>query len=402
MLFAYKVLDQKGGEREGTIEAANEDVAVSSLQRKGFIIVSIENAEKKSLLNMDMAIFERVSHKEVVIMSRQIATLFEAQVSALRVFRLLGAENSNPMLQRVMSEIADDIQGGSPISKALSRHPKVFSAFYVNMVLAGEESGRLDETFNYLAEYLDRTYTVTSKAKHALVYPAFVIGTFIGVMVLMLAFVIPRIGAIIEDSGGELPIYTKIVLGLSHAVRDYGAFIFVALAILTVVAWRYVQTPEGRGYLDMLKIKTPAFGNLFTKLYLSRISDNLSTMLGSGIAMAKAIEITGAVVGNVHYEAALLQARDDIKNGASVSKAFGAHPEIPGIMVQMMKVGEETGELGKILKTLSAFYQREVEQAVDTLVGLIEPAMIILLGGGVGVLIASVLLPIYSITTSIQ
>ncbi len=402
MLFEYKVLDQSGNEREGTIDAVSEDVAISSLQRKGYIIVKIRDVEKKEFFSLGTTVFEHVSNKEIVILSRQIATLFEAQVSALRVFRLLGTEAQNPLVNRILNQVADDLQGGSSISKALSKHPKIFSSFYVNMVLAGEETGRLDQTFKYLADYLDRTYTVTSKAQHALVYPAFVIATFIGVMVLMLTLVIPRLTGIIVDSAIELPIYTKIVIGLSDLFKNYGLVIFGLLAALVIGAWRYGETEAGRRYFDQLKVQTPIVGNLYRKLYLSRIADNLSTMLTSGIAMAQAIEITAAVVENVHYEDALLKARDDIKNGAAVSKAFAEHEQIPAIMVQMIRVGEETGELGNILKTLATFYQREVEQAVDTLVGLIEPLMIILLGGGVGTLIAAVLMPIYSITMSIQ
>lgn len=402
MLFQYKVIDQSGAEREGTIDAVSEDVAISSLQRKGYIIARIQSSEKKAFMALDGAMFQHVRNKEVVILSRQIATLFGAQVSALRVFRLLGTEATNPLVNTILTQVADDLQGGLSISKALAKHPKIFSSFYVNMVLAGEETGRLDETFAYLADYLDRSYTVTSKAQHALIYPAFVITTFIGVMVLMLTMVIPQISKIIEEAGQELPIYTKITLGLSHFFTSYGIYLFVALAAGTVFIYRYSQTAAGRRYFDQMKVQILAIGNLYRKLYLSRISDNMSTMLASGIPMAQAIEITAAVVENVIYEEALLKARDDIKNGASVSKAFGQHEQIPPIMTQMIKVGEETGELGKILKTLAVFYQREVEQAVDTLVGLIEPAMIIALGLGVGGLLASVLMPIYNIASSIQ
>jgi type IV pilus assembly protein PilC len=401
MLFAYKALDSTGAEQEGTIETVDEDTAIAALQRNGLVITSIESGNKKNLLGGNITLFEHASAKDVVILSRQLATLFEAQVSALRVFQLLGTEASNPLVRKALSKVAEDIQAGSSISKALAKHPKIFSSFYCNMVLAGEETGRLEETFNHLADYIDRSYAVTSKAQHALIYPAFIVFTFITVMTLMLTFVIPKLTQMIEDAGTEIPIYTRIVMALSDFFVNYGLFVFLALAAGMVGAWRYVKTKQGRWYYDKLKLEIPAVGNLYQKLFLARLSDNLSTMLGSGIAMVQAIEITSAVVENVHYEEALLKARDDIKNGASISKAFSLHPEIPTIMVQMMRVGEETGELSSILMTLSKFYAREVENAVDTLVGLIEPIMIILLAGGVGVLVASVILPIYSITASI-
>lgn len=401
MLFRYKVLDQNGGEHQGSIEALNEDVAIASLQRKGYVITSIISAEKKSFFSFG-AYFERVSYKDVVILSRQISTLFEAQVSALRVFRLLASESQSEPLQKALTQVSDDLQGGMSISNALVKHPNIFSSFYVSMVKAGEETGRLDQTFSYLAGYLDRSYELTSKAKHALIYPAFVIVTFIGVMVLMLTLVVPRISTILLESGQDIPLYTKVILGISDFFVHFGVFLFVGLAVGTVFLVRWTRTDAGRTYMDTFKLKIPYVGSLYRKLYLARIADNLSTMLASGIAMIRALEITADLVENINYELAIKQSITDIKNGSAVSKAFAQHPEqIPGIMVQMIKVGEETGELGNILKTLAFFYQREVSTAVDTLVDLIEPAMIVLLGGGVGVLLASILLPIYSVTNSI-
>ena len=402
MLFEYTALDKNGSEQNGTIDTVSEDAAISTLQRNGLIITKINPAGKGNLLTHEFTFLQRVSNKEIVILSRQMATLFEAQVSALRVFRLLGSEASNPLVKKTLLKIADDIQGGMNISKALGKHPNMFSSFYCNMVLAGEETGRLEFTFTHLADYLDRTYAVTSKAKHALVYPAFIIATFITVMVLMLTFVIPNLTKMIVDSGVEIPIYTRIVMAISKMFTDYGIYIFVLLAGGVILLWQYLRTDGGRATFDKIKINIPAVGTLYKKLYLSRISDNLSTMLSSGIAMVQAIDITSAVVENKQYEKALAQAREDIKNGASISVAFSKHEEIPTIMVQMMRVGEETGELGNILQTLAKFYAREVETAVDTVVGMIEPIMIIMLAGGVGVLVASVLMPIYSVTMSIQ
>ena len=182
MLFTYRAIDQDGHEREGTIEAPSQEVAVSALQRRALIVSAIASAEKRPFLQMDLPFFNSVSNKDVVILSRQISTLFEAQVSALRIFRLLASEVDNKHLADILSTVADDLQGGSPISKALARHPKVFSTFYVNMVRAGEESGKLSETFVYLADYLDRSYDVVSKAENALIYPIFVIAVFFGVM----------------------------------------------------------------------------------------------------------------------------------------------------------------------------------------------------------------------------
>lgn len=402
MLFTYRAIDQDGHEREGTIEALSQDVAVTALQRRSLVISAISQANKKGgNFNIDLPFLNRVKNKDVVILSRQIATLFEAQVAALRIFRLLAAEVDNKTLAETLTMVADDIQGGSPISKALGRHPKVFSGFYVNMVRAGEESGKLSQTFGYLADYLDRSYDVISKAQNALIYPIFVIGVFFIVMALMLTLVIPKITAVLIDSGQAVPLYTKIVIGLSNFLVNYGIFLVLAMILFGYYLWHLSKTPEGALILDKIKLSVPYVGDLYQKLYLSRIADNFSTMLISGVAVIEALDITAAVVGNAAYSAVLADAAQSVKGGSSISDALSRHAEIPGIMVAMVKVGEETGELGSILTTLAKFYNREVVNAVDTLVGLIEPIMIVALGLGVGVLLAAVLLPIYNLAGAI-
>jgi type IV pilus assembly protein PilC len=400
MLFKYKALSSTGEASQGDLDAINVDLAIAQLQKRGLIITDIRAPEENKLKATAFSIFNRVSNKEVVILSRQMATLFQAQVSALRIFRLIGAQTENAELQKQLTEVADLIQGGSLISAALSRYPDTFSDFYVNMVRAGEESGKLDETFNYLADYLDRTYEVTSKAKNALIYPAFVIATFIGVMILMLTVIIPKIALMLTQSGQAIPIYTRIVLGISSIFVNYGIFLAVGVVLAAFGVWKYGQTEEGSMNLDRLRLDTPYIGDLYRKLYLARIADNLNTMIVSGIPILRALEITSAVVDNKVYRAILDRTLLEVKGGASLSASLGQYSEIPGIMVQMMKVGEETGELGSILKTLAKFYEREVSTSVDTLVGLIEPVMIVTLGIGVGILLAAVLMPIYNIAGS--
>ncbi|KKQ34997.1 MAG: hypothetical protein US50_C0029G0004 [Candidatus Nomurabacteria bacterium GW2011_GWB1_37_5] len=399
MLFKYKIVDQEAKEKEGSIEAISKDAAISALQRRGFIILNIKSDEKRSIF--DLEIFEKIKVKDVVIISRQIATLFEAQVSALKAFTLLAANTKNKGLARRLSQIADDLQAGSSISDALAKHPKVFSNFYVNMVKTGEESGKLNEVFLYLADYLDRQYALTSKTKNALIYPVFVIGVFVIVMVLMMVFVIPKLSAIIIESGQEIPLYTKVVIGISDLFVNYGFIMLAIVAAVGLYIWRLSRTETGKHYLDGVKIRLPGFGSLYEKFYLARISDNMDTMLSAGISIVRAIEITGDVVDNKVYEKILKSAADSVKAGSSFSESLMRHKEIQPIVVQMIQVGEETGTLSSILKTLATFYKREVDDSVDTLVGLIEPIMIVFLGLGVGLLIASILVPIYNIAGGI-
>jgi type IV pilus assembly protein PilC len=401
MLFNYKALDAQGQQNDGSIEALNVDIAIGSIQRRGLVITDIHEDGAAKGLSQNITWFERVSNKDVVILSRQIATLFAAQVSALRVFRLLGGETENKVLGRKIAEVADDIQGGASISKALAKHPKVFTSFYVNMVRAGEESGKLDETFLYLADYLDRNYAVTSKAKNALIYPAFVVFTFVSVMALMLTLVIPKITSIIVESGQPIPIYTRVVIAISDFLVNYGIIFVIGMIILGFFAYKNTRGETGKLAYDEAKLSIPYIGALFKKLALSRIADNMNTLLVSGIPMIKALELTADVVDSKVYEGVLRRAMEMVKGGRPLSEALSGAPEIPSIMVQMARIGEETGELGSILNTLAKFYQREVVNAVDTMVDLIEPVMIVALGLGVAFLLASVLIPIYNISASI-
>ncbi len=404
MEYTYEAFDVQGKPQSGVVNAANQDAAIQVLQRRGYTITSIEAPQEKGFTSVmgNIPFFGGVSQRDIVIMSRQISTLFEAQISALRIFRLLAEQAEKKILRAILTNIGDDLQAGSSISQALSRHPNAFSNFYINMVRAGEESGKLDQTFLYLADYIDRTYELTSKARNALIYPAFIMATFAAVMILMLTVVIPKIGSILASDGQQLPIYTRIILGLSTFLIDYGVFILIALVFIGYIVFRYQQTPQGKLGMSRLKLSLPYVGNLFQKLYLSRFSDNMHVMLSSGISAVRSLEITASVIENEVYSQILLEALEGVKAGNTMSQMLSRYPrEIPIIIVQMLQIGEETGEVSNILDRMAKFYNREVNAAVDTLVSLIEPALIVALALGVGFLLASVLLPIYNSTTSI-
>ena len=404
MEFKYEALDGAGKAQAGVQSGVSQDAVIAVLQRKGLTITKLENTEKKGLKDLlgSVSFFDGVSSRDVVLLSRQLATLFEAQVSALRIFRLLAEQSEKPFLRNVLTQVSDDLQAGNSISKSLAKHPKAFSDFYVNMVRAGEESGKLDQTFLYLADYVDRSYELTAKARNALIYPAFIMATFIGVMTLMLTVIIPKIGDILTQDGQTLPFYTQIILNLSTFLVDYGIFLLVALIIAGYFVWRFSQTPQGRVTLSRMKLSIPYVGALYQKLYLSRFADNMHVMLTSGISAVRSLEITATVIENKVYENIMKEALEGVKAGSPMSQTLARYPqEIPSIMIQMLQIGEETGELGNILERMAKFYNREVNAAVDTLVSLIEPALIIALAVGVGFLLAAVLLPIYNSTTSI-
>ena len=402
MLFVYKASDQQGSEQSGNIDAGSMDNAIGTLQARNLVVIDIHPADQPGFLAKIIPSFDKVSLKDIVILSRQLSTLFEAKVPVSNIFKLLAAEAESHALRAKLTEMTDDIQGGMSISAAMSRHPDVFSSFYVSMIRAGEESGKLSETFSYLADYLERHYAIVSKARNALLYPAFVIASFIIVMILMFTIVVPQLASILKDSGQDLPFYTKVVIWMSDLLVHQGLLLLFFVIAFAVATWYYVRSPSGKQAFGYFKMNIPYLGDLYRKLYVSRIADNMDTMLSSGISMVRAMEITADVVGDDVYKNVLLDCMNDVKSGTPLSEAFSRHKEIPSIIVQMSRIGEETGKLGFVLKTMARFYKREVDTAIDTLVGLIEPIMIIALGLGVGFLLVSVLGPIYNITSSIS
>jgi len=401
MLYKYEATTSQGEEKAGTIEAANRDIAIAALQRRNLIVISVESAEETGFFSRQLTFLNRIKARDVVILSRQLSTLFEAKVPVMSSLQLLASETENPALRQNLTELINDIGGGSSIAEAMSKHPRIFSKFFVSMVKSGEESGKLDEIFSYLAAYLERTYELTSKAKSALVYPAFVVVTFISVIILMLTTVIPKLSAILKETGQELPFYTKIILSASDFLTNYGLFVLIALIFGVIGLWYYRGTSAGKIAFSRLQISLPYVGDLYKKLYLSRMMDNFETLLSAGISAVRTLELTSEIIENAIYRRIILDALDAVKAGSSISDAFSRYEEMPGLVVQMIKVGEETGKLSFVLKTLSHFYKKELESTIETLMSLIEPAMIIVLGLGVGLLVAGVLGPIYNIGSGI-
>lgn len=404
MLFTYTAIDQNGTKSSSQIDASSVDAAIVLLQKRSISVVDIKEAEAESNdILSNLSIFkQKIKPKDVVIFSRQVATLFEAGVSALKAFRLLAAENENKELQKRLTGVADDIEAGISLSDALAKRPDLFSPFYVNMVKAGEESGKLNESFLYLADYLDRDYELHQKIKKALTYPMFVVGTFITIMMGMFIFVIPKMAAMFADNGAELPMITKVVLGLSEVLSKYW---LVYTPMLIVAGWffyRWSKTEVGTRKVDEFKSNMPVFKNLYQRIFLTRLADNMNTMLTSGVPIVRSIDITAAVVDNTVYRDLLGRVSTKVQTGTAFSKALYEEPLVPNILVQMVHIGEETGELGYILKNLATFYKRELDTTIDTIIGLIEPAMIVGLGLGVGILVSSVLLPMYTLSSSIS
>ena len=400
MLFKYEAKNPEGKSASGEIEAATLELAVGSLQKKNLIIISIYPLDESSFWKRGLILFERVKAREIVILSRQLATLFEAKVPVLETFKVLASEAEKPVLKKHLIGIIEDIEGGISMSQAMARHPIIFSNFYINMVRSGEESGKLDEIFAYLADYLERSYELTAKVKNALIYPAFVFVVLIAVIALMMVFIVPRLSVIIEESGQTLPLFTRLIIWLSDFLRKAGVFLLLALAGGIIFLWRFISTKKGRMFLSTLQIRTPFIQRIFKKFFLSRIADNLNTLLSGGVSLVRSLEITSDVVGNEIYAKILRESKESIKKGETISGVFSRYKEMSSFFSQMVRVGEETGKLSFMLQTIATFYRKETNNIVANLVTLIEPVMIIVLAIGVGFVVAAVLMPIYNMTAA--
>lgn len=408
MLYHYSWLNDNGNKEEADIEATSLDAAIVLVQNKGLKTV-LEVKEKVDKENNILGAFknsklfkQKITSKDIVLFSRQVSTLFEAGVSALRAFRLLAQENENKTLQEQIMAVADDIESGISLSDALLKRPDLFSNFYVNMVKAGEESGKLNEVFLFLADYLDRNYELTQKIKKALSYPSFVIGTFVLIMVGMLTFVVPKMAKMFAEEGATLPLVTRIVLFISDLFVKYGPVTFPALGIAGYMFYRWTKTEEGGFKVDEFSMKVPVLKGVIQKIFLQHLADNMNTMLSNGVPIVKSIDITTSILENRVYKKLMARVSDKVQTGKSFSKALYEEPLVPNILVQMVHIGEETGELAYILKNLALFYRRELDTAIDSMIGLIEPAMIVSLGVGVGVLVSAILLPMYSLSDAIK
>ena len=287
--FNYKARTPEGESRTGVVEARTLDAAIEALQRSDLIVTEVKPADHTPLFSKRIKFFERVKQRDIVIFSRQLSTLFQAKVPVTQSLRTLAAESSSGIFRNAIGAILDDVSGGSSLSQAISRYPDIFSRFYLNMVRAGEESGKLEDVFLYLADYLERTYALTSKARNALIYPAFVLVAFVGVIIVMLVVVIPRLTSIFAELGQAVPFYTQIVIWISSFMRQWGFVLLIVLAIGAIIGWRFSKTSKGRLIFDDLIIRLPLIGGLLRKIYLTRLADILATLITAGIPILRAL-----------------------------------------------------------------------------------------------------------------
>ena len=398
MLFKYKIKTQSGEILEGKIEAPDENTAVDILQGKGYLILSLQRLEG-DIFSIDLnKYFQKPNNKDIVVFTRQLSTLIDADMPIAEGLRTLARQVEKPTLRKVISEISEAVEGGSSLSGALAAYPKLFSSFYVKLVQSGEVSGKLHEVLLYLADHLERSQEINSKIRGALAYPAFVVFALLVVTTIMVVFVLPQLLAIFKDVGVQsLPITTRMLIWVTTFVNNYIYYLVVFIFGSIFLSWRYIKTPEGKAVLDTIKINMPALGTVGKNLYLARISESLSTLIKSGIPILDAIHITSDLVGNVNYQKILLDAEESVRGGGSMSDVFSRYKEIPPLTSSMVAIGEKTGKMDFMLEHIAKFYKSESDNTIDNIATLIEPILVLVLGVAVAILVSSILLPIYNL-----
>lgn len=400
MQFSYQVKAQDGKVTSGTIEAADENVAVAELHTRGFTVLGLASMEKNLFSADILAYFNKPKNRDVVIFTRQLSTLIEADVPLAEGMRTLAIQSDNPAFSKIISEVSDDLEGGSSLSAAFAKHPKLFSQFFIKLVRSGEISGRLQQSLLYLADYMERSQAIASKVRNALAYPVFVVFAMIAVALIMIVYVLPQLLVIFKEAGDiELPVTTRALIWLTDFVNNYIALVLGFMVFIVVGSMQWVRTPDGRQWWDQAKVKMPGFGVIMKSVYLGRIAENLSTLIKSDIAILDALRITADIVDNVIYRDILLHAEEEVRGGGSISDVFRQYKkDIPSLMTSMIAIGERTGKLDYMLEHVSKFYRTESENRIDSIASLIEPVLVVVLGLGVAVLVSSILLPLYSLT----
>src|SRR3989338_10649264 len=400
MFYDFKAKDAEGKDIQGVVEAQSEQTAQEALEERSLIPIMITARATESKLQT-FKLFDRVKPKELVVFFRQLSTMSAANLPIVAALRILIKQTESQKLKTIISEIADEVDGGARLSQAFARHPDVFNNFYVNMVRSGETSGHLDEVLSYLADQREKDYDLMSKIRGAMIYPAFILSALCVVGVIMMVFVVPRLTSILTETGGELPLATKILIGTSGFMTKFW-WLLLILVVGAVAGLRFsLKQRPVRRWWDWMKIKLPVFGKLFQRIYIIRFTRSMNTLLKGGVPLPHALEITAEVVGSAVYRDLILRTVKQVQDGNPIAVEFVNSPEVPVMVSHMLSVGETTGQLEQILDRLTQFYAREVDNLVSNLVSLVEPLIMILMGLAVGVMVAAIIMPMYNLASSL-
>jgi type IV pilus assembly protein PilC len=399
MKFSFRAKTQTGEVREGSVEAIDIDAAASILQENSLIPISLEIADKKRDFSIATLLpnWQGVSTKEKLIFFQQLATLVESRVPITTSLVTIGEQVTNPRLRLLLIKMANDIDDGMAFSAALEKHPEIFDSLTIGMIRSGETSGNLHHAIRFVADNIEKNYELSSKIKGALYYPAFVLLVAFVIGFLVVTFILPKITVIIKDMKVAIPWYTSVLIWIGDFMNAYWWAVLIALIALVGGIIYYFQSENGKREWEIIVLKLPVIGTLARNIYITRFAENFGSLLESGIPVVKSLTIVSDVIGNHVYHDIILQASERVKSGGNISEVFLASPEVPSIVGQMIRIGEDTGTTSQVLMSVSKFYNQEVEHMTKNLTSLIEPVLIVFLGIGVAILVVGVLLPIYNV-----
>jgi type IV pilus assembly protein PilC len=394
--FRYTAKDAAGKTITSNADSKNRDSVIETLRKQGLTIISLEEDKASQVKTARMA--KKVKLDDLVIFSRQLSTMVEAGIPLVNVLDTLSQQSDNKGFSAVIKRIKDDVETGSSFSQALGRHPNIFSTLYINMVKAGESSGMLDDILNRVAVYLEKSSALQRKVKSAMVYPIAVITISIAITVFLLIKVVPTFQGIFDMLGGSLPLPTQILIMISNVLRKWFIFGFIGLTALIIAMARFAKTDKGKIFFDRITLKLPVFGDLVRKVSVAKFSRTLSTLIKSGVPILSSLDIVAKTTGNKIVEAAITKSKIAVREGRNLAQPLSESPVFPPMVVRMISVGEQAGELEKMLSKIADFYDEQVDAAVAGLTSIIEPMIILFLGVVVGGIVLSIFMPIFKIT----
>ena len=402
--FQYKVRDNQGRLLQGSLDGDSQTLVADKLRQMGYVPITIQQ-ESSSKLQRDLKIpglSDRVNQKDVAVFSRQFATMINSGLSLIRALHILAEQTENKVLAEVSREVRMDVEKGASLSQALARHPKVFNRLFVAMVRAGETGGVLDSVLLQLADIIEKQVELKRKIKSAMTYPVAVLFLVLLIVTAMLIFVVPTFETLYTDLGGTLPLPTRLLLAVSAFVVKWAPLIIVAEVLMVIAFRKWITGERGRAAWDAFKLKVPIFGKLVHKTVLTRFSRTFAVLLRSGVPILEALEITSETVNNSVAAGAIKETQAAVKRGESVASELNQHAIFPPMVVQMLAVGEETGQVDTMLEKVADFYDQEIEATVDALTSLLEPLLIVILGGAVGGMVVALYMPMFQIINLVQ
>ncbi len=405
--FSYVATDTSGKAVNGTVEMSDRAAVMAALAKQNLRPVAVKEGGKKAAGALSINLFggSKVKSDDLVMFTRQMSAMVSAGVPLLRALNSLETHSESPALKKILGSIIKDVEGGGALGDALEKHPTTFNDVYVNMVRAGEAAGILDEILKRLALQQEKAASMRKKIKSAMTYPTVLLGITVLAFFGLMMFVIPQIGNIIKDLGGpdaERPALTQAMLQISDVITGYWYIVFPLLGAAIYGLMRYLKTPKGKKLFHKLVLKMPGVGIIIQKVAIARFTRVFSALMGAGVAVLSALAVTSRAVGNSVYEEAIAAAAEEVKNGKQLSEVIDGNPLFPAIVGQMLAVGEETGQTDTVLVKVADFYEEEVDLAIDGISSIIEPMMIVVMGGMVGLIAASVMMPIANLSSTVK